>query len=92
MVKDLDLRQQSVRTIFEPYPYINRREIDRLVERAETLVRVVGSNPFIDASANRSPAEEYGMLQRLWEKTRDELDAVGEEVRKIRRTGTFPSL
>ncbi|PMD60671.1 uncharacterized protein K444DRAFT_629159 [Hyaloscypha bicolor E] len=76
-----DCSSPAVRSVLAPYKYLTRDEIQKLVDRAEALVRRLGTNygP-INPSLERAPREEYDMLKRLSESTRQNLEKVQDEL------------
>ncbi|KAE9382131.1 hypothetical protein N431DRAFT_440914 [Stipitochalara longipes BDJ] len=84
LVRLWDCSQPSVRAIFSPYRYLNRADMEKLVDRAEILAGRLGDNfAPINPSTDRSPREEYDMLERLCESTENALDNVREELQQL---------
>ncbi|KAN0121819.1 hypothetical protein V8E51_000145 [Hyaloscypha variabilis] len=85
LVKHYDRRDRAIRAIFQAYEYLNSMDMEKLVTRAEKFVSRLGSYVSINPQADRSPREEFDMLERLYASTREDLDMIREELESLER-------
>jgi len=60
-------------------------DMEKLVTGAEKFVSRLGSYVSINPQADRSPREEFDMLERLYASTREDLDMIREELESLER-------